>query len=1296
MLYVLTKSSRGTTSQLLTSLQSKSILSTSGKSFSPAQESDQVTFHGAHYDFKRHESHASICFEPAAITATPKSPNFFSEVAESAGVNGPVQWHPSTAPNCLFSEPAKLAEWGDLVTGGHVDGNQPSNQGPDKSTMGQVVYRAMADVGGFCFPERNSGSAAVGDFDNDGWTDILVLSLEHYPALYRNNGDGTFSDVAEARGIIRGLPAVEDGGRTNGAAFADLDGDGDLDLYITTMGGHRHFLFINDGSGFFSEEAEKRGARVLVAGDKTHTSGGSIGIGDYDNDGWIDMYVTEWRQTFLQDLSGTEGFSSNSRLLRNLGGSGKPGYFEDVTDKAGVDIALPSRKFLGESQEGGSFTSTGTYSFSAHFVDLDEDGHKDLAIVADFGTTMLYWNNGDGTFTEGAKAAGVNRVENGMGSTLSDIDGDGKLDWFISSIYDPRGGDETTPFGTLGNRMYRYNGDRKFEDVTDKLQLDKSDWAWGAAFIDIDNDADEDLYVSTGFVIPETTFDDIWNLTPNRFFVNPGKWGKPWNEMHIDLVGGDQRFVDKQGRGVLVFDYDRDGDQDIFVMNHADKPFLLRNDRGNNHDFLQVAVLDGPGKSDSVGAIVELTLEKGGSARKKIIDSVTGFQGQSELFAHFGLGFSFAKSPVYKVKVTWSDKTTKEVLRVPRNGRIVIAKNAPESFNMRGKRPPCNVAADAVSSKASSIGAKKVGVNRKPLPKSLLNVVDHAAEQIAEALQGGASRMKWRPVSGVYNDERWGAAGENLLRKLAPEYADGLAKPAGPDRPSARHISNVLFAQGTDIPSSNGLSDIASHMGQFIAHDTDHTTPQANVVQHEYFPIQVPSDDTHFENILRFRRSIHDPETGIRKRPSQNLKGGATAQIKRMMPPLKVQPRQQINKITSYLDLGVVYGSDEMRMEELRAKRLGRLATSDGDFLPFNKRGKANDNPLARPISKLFLAGDARANIQPGLLAMHTIWVREHNVIADAIADSLKARIDSSYFASVDDEEEEGGSEERTKTKKLDDLIFHFSRRITIAEYQAVVFEEYLPAILGKKMPKFSRHRKDVNPGIANVFATAAFRFGHSQANEVFARVNADGTVSESPLLLNRCYFRPDILAESEESFNAIVRGMLLKKAQAIDLHVVDGLRNFLFGPRQEGGLDLAAINIQRGRDHGIPSFSSVRAAYGLERSREFRDIAATNEVASKLEELYRSVDSIDAWVGMLAEKPVTGGEVGETMAAVLKEQFLRLRDGDPYWYENIMTSEDAASIKGTKMSSILDRNADVGSISVAGKNVMYVREVLS
>lgn len=234
-----------------------------------------------------------------------------------------------------------------------------------------------------CEPERMSGGATVGDVDGDGDLDLYVTRIDASDVLFINQGNGKFLDGTAAAGL---------GGfhvQSNGAAFADIDNDGDLDLYVVTMGdandpaNNRNYLFINDGSGSFTEDVVARGAAVITTA--WHRSF-SIAFGDYDRDGWVDIHTTEWRP--LQ--------ARHSRLLRNLGAAA-PGSFEDTTVAAGVDLALVD-------------------SFASSFTDLDGDGWQDLVVAADFRRSRLFWNNGDGTFRDGTAAAGVGTDENGMGS----------------------------------------------------------------------------------------------------------------------------------------------------------------------------------------------------------------------------------------------------------------------------------------------------------------------------------------------------------------------------------------------------------------------------------------------------------------------------------------------------------------------------------------------------------------------------------------------------------------------------------------------------------------------------------------------------------------------------------------------------------------------------------------------------------------------------------------------------------------------------------------------------------------
>ncbi len=289
--------------------------------------------------------------------------------------------------------------------------------------------------GSFCEVDRMSGGAAVADVDADGDLDLFVTRLDAPDILFLNRGDGTF----EAAGPPAGFAAYDL--QSNGAAFGDIDNDGDSDLFITVVGeqgdptNNRNYLFINDGAGAFSESAVGRGA--ASAGSPRRTFG--VGFGDYDGDGFLDAHVTEWLPVQ----------PSNARLLHNEGLQ-NPGHFSDETSAAGVSQNLVD-------------------GFASSFTDLDGDGWPDLVVAADFGSSRLYWNDGDGSFTNGTTSAGVGSDENGMGSTFGDFDADGDLDWFVTSIFDPN---ETCEihgcnWGASGNRLYRYDGARSFSDATD-------------------------------------------------------------------------------------------------------------------------------------------------------------------------------------------------------------------------------------------------------------------------------------------------------------------------------------------------------------------------------------------------------------------------------------------------------------------------------------------------------------------------------------------------------------------------------------------------------------------------------------------------------------------------------------------------------------------------------------------------------------------------------------------------------------------------------------------------------------
>jgi hypothetical protein len=484
-----------------------------------------------------------------------------------------------------------------------------------------------------------TGGAAAGDFDNDGWVDLYVTRLNARDLLYKNMGDGTFQDVAVSAGLTASLP-------TNGPAWGDIDNDGDKDLYVTSSGGTRFYLYVNNGNGTFSEQALDRGAAI----EGVFRYGQSATFGDYDGDGYLDIHTSDW---------GTEISLSTSRLLRNLGAA-NPGYFEDVTAAAGLDVFRPSR-FQNGSTDSNAFRYTST------FTDLDRDGHPDLAIAADFLTSQIFWNNGDGTFSDGTAAAGVGTDEDGMGSAIGDYDGDGRLDWFVSALVDVPGGFEPHS----GNRLYRNNGDRTFGDQTDAAGVRDSGWSWGTTFLDHDNDRDLDLFVTNGW---DTATSDQSHLFQN----DNGAFTDVSNAAGVTDTG--------LGRGLLSFDYDRDGDLDVFIVNHGAKPVLYRNDGGNENDWLRISLQGTASNRDGIGAFITVDPDASvvGDEMVREINAGSNFLSHNELTAHFGLGPD--SQSIDSIMIEWPSGAVHSLSNVGGNQVLSLVEGVtPGDFNGDGR-----------------------------------------------------------------------------------------------------------------------------------------------------------------------------------------------------------------------------------------------------------------------------------------------------------------------------------------------------------------------------------------------------------------------------------------------------------------------------------------------------------------------------------------------------------------------------------------------------------------------------------
>ena len=251
------------------------------------------------------------------------------------------------------------------------------------------------------------------------------------------------------------------------------------------------------------------------------------------------------------------------------------------------------------------------------------------------------------------------------------------------------------------------------------------------------------------------------------------------------------------------------------------------------------------------------------------------------------------------------------------------------------------------------------------------------------------------------------------------------------------------------------------------------------------------------------------------------------------------------------------------------------------------------------------------------------------------------------------------------------------------AQIQKITYEEFLPILLGTNaLTPYSVYDPTTNAQIDNEFSTAAYRVGHTMLSNFLQRINDDGTAN--PLPLQNAFFNPSIL--QAEGIDNILRGMAMEHAQTVDTWVVDDVRNFLFGPPGAGGFDLASLNIQRGRDHGLPSYNDARISLGIGAKGSFSDVTGGDmSLASNLASAYSNVNEIDLWVGGLAEPRVNGGMVGETFSELLTDQFERLRDGDRFFYLepsklahlNIL----APNLQNTLLSDIILRNTDIDSI---------------
>ncbi|MDN3564706.1 peroxidase family protein [Paeniroseomonas aquatica] len=484
--------------------------------------------------------------------------------------------------------------------------------------------------------------------------------------------------------------------------------------------------------------------------------------------------------------------------------------------------------------------------------------------------------------------------------------------------------------------------------------------------------------------------------------------------------------------------------------------------------------------------------------------------------------------------------------------------------------------------------------------------------------------MEYRSIDGSGNDP--GNPLTNVTNtaflRLAPEYfADdqrGLV-----DGPNPRSISNVVVGEGAaDIENPQGLSGMMYAWGQFIDHDINLT---ADSRTGQPISIVIPKGDPVFADGTIIPMSRADVDAN----------------------------GDPVNAVTGWIDGSMVYGSTEATAARLRAPD-GHMLMSEGRNLPVGPVDPTGEDAAQSGGLLGHIAGDGRADENPSLTALQTLFVREHNW-----------QVDRLYAGNP----------------CLDgDTVFNMARAIVTAEIQNITYQEFLPHLLGDLAPGEYRGFDDaVDPRMAIEFAGAAYRFGHSTVSPRTEKLDEYGHPAGEISLRETFFLTPAEFA-ADGGADGLLRHLASDLSQAMDARIVEDLRNFLFDPPV--GLDLAAINIQRGRDLGLPHLNEMREALHLDPYTAFCQITDDQGTVAALEQAFGSVDAVDLWTGGLAERVMPGAFVGETFGLIIADQFERSRDGDRLWFENQgFDAETLQQIRHSGLSDIILRNTDTQHI---------------
>ncbi|MHC4823694.1 MAG: CRTAC1 family protein [Planctomycetota bacterium] len=451
--------------------------------------------------------------------------------------------------------------------------------------------------------EPMSGGGSAADINGDGLVDIFIPSMGvHRDRIFYGLPNDRFDEQVPT--IIGATPRY----RGVGSTLGDYDNDGLVDIYVTSygdMGGPAspgsNRLYRNNGDGSFTQMAAAAGVSF---GAPLQADGFGCCFGDYDLDGDLDLFVCGW-----------EAASEGNRLYRNEG----DGTFTDQTHAAGINTVA-------------------IRGFAPRWTDLNGDRYPELLIAGDFGTTSIYSNNTDGTFTDRTPGLHPDKAHYGMGQTVGDFDSDGYLDWYVTSIYF----DNPTPFVPNGNRMHIYEGpDSPLEATPESSGVVNGGWGWGTVAADFDLDSHCDVAEVNGWDDPEF-------LNESSFlFMNNG-------DATFEEEGQLRGFDDtNEGRGLLTFDYQNDGDMDLIVFNNEGPVHLYRNDYDGLNNFLRVDVDTSANSALAPGGFgTNIEIEVDGHRRVQFLDGGSTYLGCGQMTAHFGLK---AEDQVDKLTIQWAD-----------------------------------------------------------------------------------------------------------------------------------------------------------------------------------------------------------------------------------------------------------------------------------------------------------------------------------------------------------------------------------------------------------------------------------------------------------------------------------------------------------------------------------------------------------------------------------------------------------------------------------------------------------------